>query len=399
MPDAIIQHKKTPIHNMSFDKITTRRGSNCVKWDESEKELTPLWVADMDFEAAPCIREALQRRLDHGIFGYNIVPDSYYLAVCNWFSRRHGWNVQPQWILYTTGVVPAISVAIKAFCKPGENVLFHNPAYNCFFSSIRNNDCTQLTNQLKPVGDSFEIDFDEFERQAADPLTTAFLLCNPHNPSGRVWTRSELERMWMICQKHGVKVIADEIHCEITMPGQHYTPFATISPEAEQNSVTLCSPTKGFNIAGLNIANLICANDEMRQQLDRAININEVCDVNSFGIVALQAAYNEGEPWLLEMQQYVWDNYLMLKDMLAEQLPQVKVCRLEGTYLVWADVTGLGLTADEASQRCIQEAEVWMNSGSMYGESDGGQHLRINIATQRARLRDALERVVKCLKP
>lgn len=287
-----------------FDKVVPRHGTNSYKWDlVKQEDVIPLWVADMDFAVAPPIQEALRKRMEHPVFGYTLVPDSYYEAVINWFCRRHNWHIEKDWILYTSGVVPAVSCAIKAFTLPGEKVLLQTPAYNCFFSSIRNQGCEVLENELVREGDTYRIDFDDFERKCADEKTTVFLLCNPHNPCGRVWTKEELQRMADICRKHHVKVISDEIHCEIIMPGCHFTPFALVD---EDNGVTLNSPSKNFNIAGLQIANVICKNDEWRRRIDRVINIYEVCDVNPFGVIALQAAYNECGDWIDEMNQYVW---------------------------------------------------------------------------------------------
>lgn len=388
-----------------FDKLTDRRGTNCVKWDEvpscispsDATDLIPMWVADMDFEVAPCIINALRARVEHKIFGYNIVPDSYYESVANWFSRRHGLKIEKDWIQYIPGVVPAMSCVIKALCQPGESVLFLTPAYNCFFSSVRNNGCNAEMSPLKVVGDSFEIDWDDFEQRAAKPETSLFLFCNPHNPAGRVWKREELIRLHEICLKHNVIVASDEIHCEIVMPGYKYTPFASLSEEALNNCVMMCSPTKGFNFAGLQISNIICNNPERRQKIDRAINDNEVCDLNPFGIIALQAAYNEGEEWLDEMCQYVNENYLALKAFIEQELPQLKVCRLEGTYLVWVDVSATGMTAEEVSEKLIREAKVWMNGGKMYGDPLSQQHLRINIACPKSRMMEGLRRMAECL--
>lgn len=374
----------------NFDELVERRGTNCVKWDESPSpDVIPLWVADMDFKVAPAIQKALQHRVEHGVFGYNIVPESYYEAVISWFHRRHQWEIQRQWILYTTAVVPAMSCVIKALTMPGEKVLILSPAYNCFFSSIKNNGCEVLESPLKAVDDSFEVDFDDFEAKCADEKTTLFLLCNPHNPSGRVWIREELQRMYDICQQHGVKVVSDEIHCELVMPGHQFVPFGTIT----DNCVVMNSPSKNFNTAGLQIANIICSHPSWRRRIDRAININEVCDVNPFGIVALQAAYNESEDWIDELNQYLWGNYQLLRDFIVENLPQWKVCRLEGTYLPWVDISALGITSQELCDRLLAEAKVWINPGTMYGPQTGEGYVRFNIAIQRSRLLDALQRI------
>lgn len=385
----------------NFDELVERRGTNCVKWDERPQvgerssgmslsaDVIPLWVADMDFKAAPAILEAVKKRAEHGVFGYNIVPESYYEAVISWFHRRHQWEIQRQWILYTTAVVPAMSCVIKALTMPGEKVLILSPAYNCFFSSIKNNGCEVLESPLKAVDDSFEVDFDDFEAKCADEKTTLFLLCNPHNPSGRVWTREELQRMYDICQQHGVKVVSDEIHCELVMPGHQFVPFGTIT----DNCVVMNSPSKNFNTAGLQIANIICSHPSWRRRIDRAININEVCDVNPFGIVALQAAYNESEDWIDELNQYLWGNYQLLCDFIGENIPQWKVCRLEGTYLPWVDISAMGITSQELCDRLLAEAKVWINPGTMYGPQTGEGYVRFNIAIQRSRLLDALQRI------
>ena len=374
----------------NFDELIERRGTNCVKWDESPSpEVIPLWVADMDFRVAPAIQKALQQRVEHGVFGYNIVPESYYEAVISWFHRRHQWDIQRSWILYTTAVVPAMSCVIKALTMPGEKVLILSPAYNCFFSSIKNNGCEVLESPLKAVGDTFEVDFDDFESKCADEKTTLFLLCNPHNPSGRVWTKEELQRMYDICKRHGVKVASDEIHCELIMPGHEFVPFGTITDDG----VVMNSPSKNFNTAGLQIANIICSHPSWRRRIDRAININEVCDVNPFGIVALQAAYNESEDWIDELNQYLWGNYQLLCDFIGENIPQWKVCRLEGTYLPWVDISAMGITSQELCDQLLAEAKVWINPGTMYGPETGKGYVRFNIATQRSRLVEALERI------
>ena len=378
----------------NFDELIDRRGTGCVKWDEAPSaDVIPLWVADMDFQAAPAIVAALRRRMEHGVFGYTVVEDDYYEAVINWFQRRHGWTIHREEILYTTGVVPAMSVAIKALTMPGERVLILSPDYNCFFSSIRNNGCEVLESNLTFIDGRWQVDWQDFEQKCADEKTTLFLLCSPHNPTGRVWTEAELARMNDICLKHNVKVVSDEIHCELTMPGQRFMPFAVVSEPCRQNCVTLNSPTKAFNIAGLQIANIVCAQPEWRRRIDRAININEVCDVNPFGPVALKAAYNESEDWLNELNQYLWGNYQTLCQFAKEHLPQWRVSPLEGTYLPWVDITGTGLTSQAYADRLMEKARVWVNPGTMYGPQSGEGYIRLNIACPRSRLTKALERI------
>ena len=378
-----------------FDELTERRGSGSVKWDECPSDdVIPLWVADMDFRAAPAIQEALRRRLEHGVFGYALVGDDYYEAIISWFQRRHQWTIHHEEILYTTGVVPAMSVAIKALTMPGERVLILSPDYNCFFSSIRNNGCEVLECALRFTRNNrFEVDWADFEAKCADEKTTVFLLCNPHNPTGRVWTKAELQQMNDICLKHHVKVVSDEIHCELIMPGCRFQPFAAVSEQCRQNSVTLNSPSKSFNIAGLQIANIICPQPEWRRRIDRAININEVCDVNPFGPVALIAAYNESEAWLDELCAYLWGNYQALCEFAADHLPEWHITPMEGTYLPWVDITATGMTSQQYADTLLNNAKVWVNPGTMYGPQSGEGYIRLNIACPRSRLLEALQRI------
>ena len=378
----------------NFDKLTQRRGTNSYKWDETDDpNVIPVWVADMDFETAPCIVKALQERVAHGIFGYTFVPESYYEAVINWFSRRHGWRIDRSWIEYTSGVVPALSATIKALTQPGDKVLVQTPVYNCFFSSIRNNGCQIVESLLLHSANTYVINFVDLEQKLSDPAVKLFILCNPHNPAGRVWTPDELRHINDLCLRHNVRVVSDEIHCELTMPGYTYTPFASVSEASLNNSVTLNSPSKSFNTAGLQIANIISNDAAIRRRINRAININEVCDVNPFGVIALQAAYNEGEAWLEALKAYLYANYVALQSFFAEQLPQLPVTKLEGTYLVWVDISATGLDADSLTDRLLHEAKVMVNSGTMYGREAGKHFIRINIACPKARLMEVLTRM------
>ena len=377
-----------------FDEPIDRRGTSCVKWDESPSaDVIPMWVADMDFPVAPAIHEAIKKRAEHSIFGYTIVEEDYYEAVISWFLRRHQWTIQREEILYTTGVIPAMSCAIKALTMPGEKVLILSPDYNCFFSSIRNNGCEVSETILVKDGASFVVDWEDFEQRCADEKTTVFLLCNPHNPTGRVWSNEELERMNTICMKYGVKVISDEIHGELIMPGYLFQPFATVNDACRQNSVILNSPSKSFNIAGLQTANIICSQPEWRRRIDRAINIHEVCDLNPFGPVALKAAYNESEEWIDELNQYLWDNYQALCQFFEKELPLCKVTQLEGTYLVWLDVTRYSNDVEKLCDDLLTRGKVWVNPGTMYGAESGKGYIRINIACPRSRMMEGLERI------
>ena len=381
--------------NYNFDEIIPRYQTGCVKWDESPSpDVIPLWVADMDFAVAPAIQEAVRQRAQHPIFGYTYIHEDYYVSVISWFQRRHGWKIKREWMLYTTGVVPAMSCAIKALTMPGERVLILSPDYNCFFSSIRNNGCEVAESVLRlsrNIQNRFEVDWQDFETQCADEKTTVFLLCNPHNPTGRVWSREELQRMADICHRHNVRIVSDEIHCELIMPGHTFVPMGTVDADA----VILNSPSKSFNIAGLQMANIICRDAATRRRLDRAININEVCDVNPFAPLAVMAAYNESEGWIDALNQYLWENYTLLRDFAAQHLPRWKVMPLEGTYLVWVDVLQCTGKVADYCDGLMRNAKVWLNPGTMYGPQSGEGYLRINIACPRSLLMEALNRIVK----
>lgn len=383
-----------------FSRPTDRRGTDSYKWDSApEADIIPLWVADMDFETFPGITEALQRRVAHGIFGYTRVPEAYYEAVCRWFGKRHGWRINREDIIYTSGVVPAVSAVIKALTLPGDQVIVQGPVYNCFFSSIRNNGCEMVSNSLIYNKEElrYEIDFDDLERKLKHERARLMLLCNPHNPGGRVWTRDELTRVAELCRKYGVRVVSDEIHCELTLYDNEYVPFGSLPDELSRGSITCCSPSKAFNTAGLQIANIVCRDAEVRNRIDRAININEVCDVNPFGVIALQAAYSdEGYEWLTQLRKYISANYDLLLERFARELPKCKVMRMEGTYLAWIDCSELHISSDEIEEMLMHENKVWVNAGSMYG-AEGAAFIRINMACTSELLNEGITRIVNGL--
>lgn len=380
-----------------FDKTIDRRVTNSYKWDSATEGVLPMWVADMDFRTAPAIIDALQKRVAHGIFGYTRVPDAYYDAVTSWFSRRHGWDIDREWIIYTSGVVPAVSAVIKALTVPGDKVIVQTPVYNCFFSSIRNNGCEIVSNPLRRTADTYEMDFDALERCAADPRAKVMLLCNPHNPAGRVWTPDELTRLGNICLRNGVTVVADEIHCELVYQGFKYTPFASLSDAFLHRSVTCVSPSKAFNIAGLQIANIVAFDNDLRSRIDKAININEVCDVNPFGVAATIAAYNEGEEWLNQLVDYLHGNYEAMAEFCRRELPEFPITRLEGTYLVWMDCSSLGMPSDALEHALLDDARLWLNAGTMYG-AEGEGYMRWNIACPRSVMLDGLNRFLNFVR-
>ena len=388
------------MQEFDFDKFVDRRDTAALKWSElpdGGKDVIPLWVADMDFEVAPCIKAALRSRVEHGVFGYVAVPDAYYEAVIGWYRRRHGVELRREWIKYTTGVVPAISAIIKALTSAGDRVAVLTPVYNCFFSSIRNNGCEALEIPLALDGDNYyTIDFERLDASLADARVKVLQFCNPHNPAERVWTKVELLRVAQIALKHGVIVISDEIHCELIMPGHRFTCMATLGEPYLNNTIICSSPSKNFNTAGLQVANIITERVDWRERIDRAININETCDVNPFGVEALIAAYNEGEQWLEALCRYIEGNFELLRDVFTRELPALRVTPLEGTYLAWVDIRPLGRTSQEMTDYLLEHAKVLVNSGDIYGAAGEG-FIRINIALPRERLRIALTRIVAAL--
>lgn len=385
-------------NNFWFDESPDRRNSGSYKWDSVEDQnVIPLWVADMDFRTAPVVEEALRKRVEHGIFGYTLVKEDYYSALCDWFYQQHGYKIRKEQVLYTSGVVPAISAIIQALTHPGEGVIVQTPVYNCFFSSIKNNGCRIEDAPLRRLDSedglfTYEMDFEALETAASKDDVHLMLLCNPHNPAGRAWSEDELKKVADICKRHNVIVVSDEIHCELTMPGYKYVPYGTV----DSSAIVCVSPSKAFNTAGLQIANIICPNEAIRRKVDKSININEVCDVNPFGPVALVASYSKrGKEWLDSLRVYLEENYSLLVTMFKRELPQCPVTKLEATYLPWIDVSALNINSTEIEDEMLKEAKVWVNSGDMYGK-DG--FIRINIACPRKRLEEGLHRVITWLK-
>ena len=375
-------------------EFVDRRGSDCYKWDSELSQGTlPLWVADMDFKAAKPIRDAMQRRLDHGVFGYSIVPQANYDAVASWFSRRHGWKgITRDNLLYTTAVVPAIAAIFKALqlrvnkCEP-LRILTFTPAYNCFFACIENMGCELVASPLVLRDNRFEINWEDVERKAKS--ADVFLLCNPHNPTGRVWSRDELERLADIMRREHLFVLSDEIHCEFAFPGHSYTPFASIA--INDTDFCVCtSASKAFNIAGLLCANIFVPNAELFAQINHALEIHEVNGLNPFGLVAQVAAYNESEQWLDELNEYIYGNFCYLRDFLQAELPMLQLHETEGTYLAWVNIAALGVSAELFCRDLADDAHVLFNPSEMYG---GERYIRINLATSREVLSEAMSRV------
>lgn len=385
----------------NFDREIDRKKTNSLKYDFAvergrDVDVLPLWVADMDFQAPKPVLDALQNAVSHGIFGYSEVKGEYFDALYRWFDSRFDWQPKSEWLVKTPGVVFALAMAVRALTKEGDSVLIQPPVYYPFFEVIRDNNRKIVESPLLLTDGHYEIDFDDLEEKIASQNVKLFLLCSPHNPVGRVWTKEELQKLGELCDRYHVFVVADEIHCELVYEGHDYTPFASLSKRFRQNSVTCVSPSKAFNLAGLQIANIIAADEGVRRRIDRAININEVCDVNPFGVIATIAAYNEGGAWLDALRKYLWENYEYLCRFFEQRLPQYPVLPLEGTYLVWIDCRASSIGSDATTLRLQEEQKLMVNSGTLYGPGGEG-FIRLNIACPRTLLADGLERIAHVL--
>ncbi len=379
----------------NFDEKVDRRGTFSYKWDSlSVPDMLPLWVADMDFKVAPPIYVAVNRCAQHGVFGYAVENDDYYNAIISFNKRHYGVDLKREWIMPVPGIVPALTAILQALTQPGDEVILQSPAYNCFFSCIRNSGLVPSENSLSYKDGRFSIDFEDLERRAASPKARVLLVCNPHNPSGRLWHLDELKRLCEIAQKHNLIVISDEIHCDIRPNGSTFHAFSTVDESYNENLITLGAPSKTFNIAGLKSAHVICRNKDYRYRIDRQININEICDVNVFGVAATIAAYTQCDDWLYELNDYIQDNYKILKEFFTENYPQIRVADLESTYLAWVDCSSLKLSGEKIKNRLIKEGKLYINDGEMY-HSPQESFIRINLACTRATLLDALNRFKK----
>lgn len=375
----------------NFDEEVNRRESGSLKWDVKENVL-PMWVADMDFKTAPEIIEALEKRVAHGVFGYNIVPDEWYTAISKWWEMRHDFKIEKEHLVFCTGVVPAISSIVRKMTTVGENVLVQTPVYNIFFNSIVNNGRHILESKLQYDGHEYSIDFADLEEKLSDPQTTMMLLCNPHNPIGKIWDKETLERIGKLCMKHHVLVVSDEIHCDLTDPGKGYVPFASVSTCCAQNSITCIAPTKAFNIAGLQTAAVMIPNKQLRHKVERGLNTDEVAEPNSFAITATVAAFTKGGDWLDALREYLSQNKCIARQFIEKELPQIKLVPSEATYLLWLDCSKFALDSEALTQFISEHSGLLLSSGNSYGASGNG-FLRMNIACSRDRLMDGLHRL------
>ena len=392
-----------------FDKVIDRRGTSCSKWDADpnktipgvdypvDRDVLPVWVADMDFEVAPEITEALAERVRHGIFGYTKVPDACYDAIIGWQERRHGWRIKREWITFTPGAVSAAHMAMQAYCQVGDTAIIQPPVYYPFYRTVHNNGGLLSCSCLRRSGSRYEMDFDDFERRAAEDRTTIFILCSPHNPVGRVWREEELERVGEICMRHGVRVFADELHCDIVMPGYRHVPFAGLNPEFAAHSITVISPSKTFNLAGLQATAAIIPDPEMRRRFENVKARNSLSDPNLFAITAMEAAYSRGDKWLDEVLAYIKGNYDFLVEYMGKKLPKVKVMPLEGTYLAWMDFSAMESEERALQKRMLTRGKVWLDEGWIFGEGGAGFE-RIVLACPRSILKEAVDRMARAFE-
>ena len=376
-----------------FDTTVNRRDTNSLKWDVVENEL-PMWVADMDFPTAPEVQAAIQKRAAHGVFGYSVIPDEWYQAYMDWWQKRHSFSIQKDWLIFCTGVVPAISSTVRKLTTLAEKVLLQTPVYNIFFNSIINNGRQVLESSLRYSDGQYEIDFEDLEQKLADPQTSLMILCNPHNPIGKIWNKETLKKIGELCWKHHVVVLSDEIHCDLTNPDMEYIPFASVSEKCRENSITCIAPTKAFNLAGLQTAAVVIPNAALRQKVWRALNTDEVAEPNAFAVDATIAAFTEGEAWLDELRKYIFENKKRAAEFVKENIPQIRTVPSDATYLLWLDCSALSGSAAEVAQYIRNKTGLYLSEGSQYG-SCGENFLRINVACPRSVLEDGLIRLQK----
>ena len=377
----------------NFDEPVNRKNTHSLKWDVKEQEL-PMWVADMDFQTAPEIQKAIRERAAHGVFGYSIVPEEWYQAYMGWWERRHHFSMEKEWLVFCTGVVPAISSMVRKLTTAGENVLVQTPVYNIFFNSIVNNGRNIAESPLRYDGNTYRMDFEDLERKLSDPQTTLMILCNPHNPVGRIWSREELEQVGELCRKYHVTVISDEIHCDLTSPGQEYIPFASVSENCKNTSITCMAPTKAFNLAGLQTAAVAVPNPNLRHKVWRGLNTDEVAEPNSFAVEAAVAAFMKGEAWLDSLREYIQENKNFVENFLKKEDLHIRLVPSQATYLLWLDCREMHGSAGEFTQYLREHTGLYLSEGKQYGEN-GSSFIRMNIACSRSRLEDGLERLAE----
>lgn len=377
--------------DFDFDTPVCRRGTNSLKWDVDEDAL-PMWVADMDFKAAPSIQEAILRRAQHGVFGYTVIPDEWYEAYIGWWKKRHGFTLEKDWLIFCTGIVPAISSIVRKITTPAEKVLLQTPVYNIFFNSILNNGRQVIESPLVYDGSEYHIDFDDLEKKLSDKQTTLMILCNPHNPIGKLWDRETLKRIGELCRKHNVTVVSDEIHCDLTDPDAEYIPFASVSDICRDISITCIAPTKTFNIAGTQTAAVSVPNAALRHKVWRGLNTDEVAEPNAFAVDAAIAAFTGGAEWLDALRAYIFENKRFTVDYVSREIPDVSIVPSKATYLLWLDCGKLTDNSEHLAEFIYKKSGLYLSHGVQFGSS-GERFLRMNIACPRSVLADGLKRL------
>ena len=377
----------------SFDRLTDRFGTLSYKWDVAKDEL-PMWVADMDFEIAQPIKEAIIKRAEHGIFGYSSTPCEFFEAISAYWGRRHGYVIPTEHMIYSNGVVSAISSIVRKLTTPGENVLIQAPVYNIFYNSILNNGRNVLSSDLVYRNGEYSIDFADLENKLSNPQTSLMILCNPHNPVGRLWSEEELARIGELCEKYGVTVISDEIHCDITPIGKSYIPFASVNDVCRRISVTCVAASKTFNIAGLQSACVFAADPVTRHKVWRGINTDEVGEPNAFSMTANIAAYTICDEWVDAMREYVFENKKIATDFINSEIDGMSAACSDATYLLWIDISGVAEDSVDFCEKLRSYTGLYLSDGAEYGEC-GRSFVRMNLATQRTRVYDGLERLKK----
>ncbi|MCR5602407.1 MAG: pyridoxal phosphate-dependent aminotransferase [Lachnospiraceae bacterium] len=380
------------MHTYDFDKIKDRRHTSSLKWDVADGEL-PMWVADMDFETAPCIVRALRNRMEEQIFGYTVIPDEWYEAYMDWWGKYHGFRLQKEWLIFTTGVIPAISTTVRKFTTPAEKVIVQTPVYNMFFNSIVNNGRRVLENPLSYHDGVYSMDFADLEKKMSDPLATMLLLCNPHNPAGKIWDTDTLKRVGELAKRHHVLVLSDEIHCDLTAPGREYVPFASVSDICRDISITAVAPTKAFGVPGLQSAAVIVPEEGLRQRMDRALNTDEVAEPGTFATDCAVAAFSdEGREWLIQLREYIEENKRLAEAYIKENLPKIRSVKQDATYLMWLDMSEYTDDSMRLAAFIRSKTGLFLSAGSIY-RGNGSRFLRMNVACPRSVVKDGLHRL------
>lgn len=381
----------------NFDKIADRKNINSMKWNVKDGEL-PLWVADMDFDTAPEIKEAILERANIGAYGYAETNLDWENAYCFWWKNRYNFEIKKEWLVFSTGVVPTISSTVRKITTAGENVLLLTPTYNIFYNSILNNGRNPVECELKYDGSSYEIDFADLEKKLQNKQTSLMILCNPQNPVGKIWNKDQLAKIGELCAANNVVVLSDEIHCDITEPGKLYVPFASVNETCKNNCIMAVAPTKTFNLAGLGTAAVVIPNENLRHKVWRGLNTDECGEPNAFAVQGAVSAFTKGMPWLEELRTYIWENRKMIEQFVKEEIPSLKTIKSDATYLIWIDISKTGMDGETFAEKLREKTGLILSEGNQYGK--GGQNfVRMNLATSKEIVKDALSRLKKFCQP